>query len=75
MGLSLDLVQAMLDQREYIHTMVTKIAPRWENPEKHDIPNAINDYHDFLLLLKVQKDPEVQNAILPTWAIGKYYSF
>ncbi|KAG2223651.1 hypothetical protein INT45_010010 [Circinella minor] len=69
MGLSLDLVQAMLDQREYIHTMVTKIAPRWENPEKHDIPNAINDYHDFLLLLKVQKDPEVQNAILPTWAI------
>ena len=71
MGLSLDLVQAMFNQREFIRTMVTEIAPRWKNPMEYNFPRAIKDYHDFLLLLKVQKDSETQDAILPTWTTGK----
>ena len=72
MGLSLDLVQAMYNQREFIHTMVTKIGPRWKNSKLSNFNRAIEEYHDFLLLLKSQKSTEEQNAILPTWRIGKY---
>ncbi|KAI8141554.1 hypothetical protein BJV82DRAFT_168881 [Fennellomyces sp. T-0311] len=64
--LSLDLVQAMHRQREFIQTMVTKIAPKWSNPLELEIPNAIRDYHDFLLLIKSQS---TSATILPTWSV------
>ncbi|KAI9274816.1 hypothetical protein BDA99DRAFT_249504 [Phascolomyces articulosus] len=68
-GLSLDLIQAMWNQREFVRTMITKVSPTWKDPLESNIPRAIKDYHDFLLLLKVQKDSEDQNKILPTWNI------
>ncbi|KAI8141552.1 hypothetical protein BJV82DRAFT_618215 [Fennellomyces sp. T-0311] len=64
-NLSLDLVQAMHRQREFIRTMITKITPKWVNPMELEIPNAIRDYHDFLLLNKGQQD----RAIVPTWSV------
>ncbi|KAI9499098.1 hypothetical protein BDB00DRAFT_924863 [Zychaea mexicana] len=63
---STDLIQAMLQQREFISTMVTKISPKWKDHARVEIPSAINDYHDFLLLMKKQKNGKVP---LPTWAV------
>ncbi|KAI9274828.1 hypothetical protein BDA99DRAFT_249733 [Phascolomyces articulosus] len=69
MRTSLDLVQAMWNQREFIHTTVTKMKSKSKTLLKSDFPRAIKDYHDFLLLLKLQK-PEDQDAILPTsWEV------
>ncbi|KAI9274812.1 hypothetical protein BDA99DRAFT_498657 [Phascolomyces articulosus] len=69
LGLSLDLAQAMLNQRQFIRTIITKVATGWKDPIGTTFPQAIKDYHDFLLLLKIQKSRKDQNAILPTWAI------
>ena len=71
MRLSLDLVRAMLNQHEYIHTMVTEIAPRWKRPIGSNFPGIIRGYHNFPLLLKIQNNAEKQNTILPTWEIDK----
>ncbi|KAI9274813.1 hypothetical protein BDA99DRAFT_249446 [Phascolomyces articulosus] len=66
LGFSLDLVQAMWNQREFVRTMYEKLIPTRKDPFKTIFPEAIKEYHDFLLLLKLQKS-EDQNYILPAW--------
>ncbi|KAI8148015.1 hypothetical protein BJV82DRAFT_314486 [Fennellomyces sp. T-0311] len=66
-GISLDLIQAVLRQRAFIHRMMTtaKLLPTCEkDPTKFDFPGAIKDYHDFLLLIKNQ--PADSKGIYPT---------
>ncbi|KAI9493998.1 hypothetical protein BDB00DRAFT_928496 [Zychaea mexicana] len=69
--LSLDLVQAMMRQRHFVSTMVAKIACVWKDPVNCEIPEAIRDYHDFLLVKKKALASQKVNfkVIFPTWAI------
>ncbi|KAI8141553.1 hypothetical protein BJV82DRAFT_618223 [Fennellomyces sp. T-0311] len=64
--LSLDLIQAMHRQREFIDTIITKITPKWSNPLEREIPDAIRDYHDFLLINKSERPNAL---ILPSWCV------
>ena len=65
---SLDLIKAMLRQREFIRNIVLNISPTWKDPAKLEFPAAIRDYHDFLLMIKHQKS---DIAIQPSPIVGK----